>query len=54
MMNHQDLFGGAIAASKFNLKNLQVIVDKNNFQQTGSTQNNTKDIGSRFKIWLEC
>ena len=44
-----------MAASKFKLKNLQVIVDKNNFQQTGSTQEimPNDNIGSKFKefVW---
>ena len=31
--------GGALAAPNLKLDNLIVIIDKNNFQQTGSTKN---------------
>ena len=49
--NEGSVWEGAMAASKFNLKNLQVVVDKNNFQQTGSTQEvmPNDNIGSKFK-----
>ena len=49
--NEGSVWEGAMAASKFNLKNLQVIVDKNNFQQTGSTQEimPNDNIGRKFK-----
>lgn len=49
--NEGSVWEGAMAASKFNLKNLQVIVDKNNFQQTGSTQEimPNENIASKFK-----
>tara|TARA_Y100000816_G_C26089478_1_gene575506 strand:- start:663 stop:1490 length:828 start_codon:yes stop_codon:yes gene_type:complete len=35
--NEGSVWEAAMAASKFNLENLVVIVDKNNFQQTGTT-----------------
>ena len=35
--NEGSVWEAAMAASKFNLENLIVIVDKNNFQQTGTT-----------------
>ena len=35
--NEGAVWEGAMAAPKYNLKNLFVIIDKNNFQQTGST-----------------
>ena len=49
--NEGSVWEGAMAASKFNLKNLQVIVDKNNYQQTGSTKEimPNDNIGSKFK-----
>ena len=49
--NEGSVWEGAMAASKFKLKNLQVIVDKNNFQQTGATQEimPNDNIGSKFK-----
>jgi len=49
--NEGSVWEGAMAASKFNLKNLQVIIDKNNFQQTGSTQEimPNDNLNSKFK-----
>ena len=49
--NEGSVWEGAMAASKFNLKNLQVIVDKNNFQQTGSTNEimPNDNLSSKFK-----
>ena len=49
--NEGSVWEGAMAASKFKLKNLQVIVDKNNFQQTGSTNEimPNDNLSSKFK-----
>ena len=34
--NEGSIWEGAMAASKFRLQNLRVIIDKNNYQQTGA------------------
>ena len=48
--NEGSIWEGAMAASKFKLQNLRVIIDKNNYQQTGSTEEvmPNKNLGNKF------
>ncbi|MDA9708607.1 transketolase, partial [Alphaproteobacteria bacterium] len=48
--NEGSIWEGAMAASKFKLQNLRVIIDKNNYQQTGSTEEimPNKNLANKF------
>ena len=48
--NEGSIWEGAMAASKFKLQNLKVIIDKNNYQQTGSTEEimPNNNLGNKF------
>ena len=48
--NEGSVWEAAMAAPKFKLDNLNVILDKNNFQQTGAN-NEIMDLGSLFDKW---
>lgn len=48
--NEGSVWEAAMAASKFKLDNLFVILDKNNFQQTGSNKN-IMDLGNLVDKW---
>jgi transketolase len=49
--NEGSIWEGALLGSHLNLQNLKVIIDKNNFQQTGENKNilNLADITSKWK-----
>jgi transketolase len=49
--NEGSVWEAALSAPKFNLDNLVVIIDKNNFQQTGSNSE-IMDLGDLKKKWL--
>jgi transketolase len=48
--NEGSVWEAAMAAPKFKLDNLNVIIDKNNFQQTGSN-NEIMDLGNLYEKW---
>ena len=48
--NEGSVWEAAMAAPKFKLDNLNVILDKNNFQQTGAN-NEIMDLGNLFDKW---
>ena len=49
--NEGSVWEAAMAAPNLNLKNLHVIIDKNNFQQTGTTQDimNTSNLNKKWE-----
>jgi transketolase len=49
--NEGSVWEGAMAAPNFKLDNLHVIIDRNNFQQTGSNQE-IMDLGDLKKKWI--
>ena len=49
--NEGSIWEAALAAPKFQLENLNVIIDKNNFQQTGSNEE-ILDLGNLTDKWL--
>ena len=49
--NEGSVWEGAMAAPNFKLDNLHVIIDRNNFQQTGSNKE-IMDLGDLKKKWI--
>ena len=48
--NEGSIWEAALSAPKFNLDNLSVIIDRNNFQQTGSNKQ-ILDLGNLSEKW---